>query len=361
MKQKAALLEFGTSHDDIFYSQVKFLKESGYEVYLVLNQVFEKRLSDYGDIDGSFFMNLETGGFNNWKEVFKAWKFLRRNKVKYIILNTVQGTGTRNFCLLPHWGMNLTGIIHNAELLVGNSSTFRFYIKPRLKKYFALNQYIWDNIDLGKGFHCDWLYPVFTEKTKTVITKNPDEFWVVIPGNVEIERRDYPGLLSALKGKDLPENLKFVLLGKSMHRRGAGEQIKQLIKEYGLERNFVMFPGFVEWGVFNDYTSQADLIATLIHPTAKSFANYSTSKISGSYLIAFNHKVPLLCHSYFKNYSDISESAFFYGDNDIYEQIMNLYNNRSLLAQKKSDMANNQNFDFEFQRKKYIGLVEKRI
>jgi hypothetical protein len=359
MKQKAAILEFGTSHDDIFYSQVRFLKESGYEVYLVLNRVFENRLSNYGEFDGTFLMDLKDVGYGDFIEVIKAWKFLRRNKIKYIILNTVQGTGARNFCLLPHWGMNLTGIVHNADLLAGKSSTFRFYIKPRLKKFFALNKYIWDNINLSKRFSYDWIYPIFTEKTKSVITKRNNEFWVVIPGNVETERRDYIGLLSALKGKQLPENLKFVLLGKSMHSGGAGEKIKALIKEYSLENNFVMFDGFVEWDAFNDYTSQADLIATLIHPSAKSFANYSTSKISGSYLIAFNNKVPLLSHNYFENYCDIAESAFFYESDDIYTQIISLYNNRQMVEQKKIEMQNNQNFDFEFQRLKYVALVEK--
>lgn len=361
MKQKAAIIEFGTSHDDIFYSQVKFLKESGYEVYLILNRVFENRLSNYGDFDGTFFMDFSGNGFGDWKEVYKARKFLRRNGIKHIILNTVQDTSVRNFLMFPQWGMNLTGIIHNAELLVGKSTTYRYIIKPRLKKYFALNKYIWDNINMGEGFYCDWLYPIYTKKSEAIIEKPIDEFWIVIPGNVETERRDYIGLLSTLEGKDLPHTLKFVLLGKSMHSGGAGERIKLLIKEYGLENNFVMFESFVDWDVFNDYTSQADLIATLIHPTAKSFANYSKSKISGSYLIAYDNKVPLLSHSYFKSYSDIAESAFFYESDCIYTQIMELYNNRLLLEQKKIEMQNNPNFDFEFQRKKYMGLVEKEI
>jgi len=162
--KRAALCEFGDSHDDIFYGQFEFLKKSGYETYFIGQKIFEGRLVLYDNIDHAFFLSLGNGALNDFLQIRKVWQLIRKHKITNVILNTIEGTHVRNFCLFPFGNHNVTGIIHNAGNLVSDSFTYKKIIKPKIKRMYALNSYIKQHLGPQSTHISDWLYPLAMPK-----------------------------------------------------------------------------------------------------------------------------------------------------------------------------------------------------
>ncbi|GAB1372221.1 hypothetical protein MASR1M45_22830 [Candidatus Kapaibacterium sp.] len=358
MNKKAAICEFGDSHDDILYGQFEFLKRSGYRTYFISNRKLEDRVSNYDNIDSKLFLDFGKGQSANFYQIYKTWQFIKSNLIDKVILNTIEGTPVRNFCLFPFGKTTVAGIIHNAGNLTGNSFTFDRIIKPKIKKMFTLAPYIWGNSGNNADIKNEHIYPIKYPKHEITVRKPEGEFWLVIPGLVEKDRRDYLTFLDSIKGKSLPTNLKIILLGKSMHKNGAGALIKEFLTANSLSSNFVLFDNFVENSVFRDYVMQADLFAPLIHPGKGNFESYSTNKTSGTYLLAYANNAPLMCHEYFLQYPDICDSSVFYNLDNLYEILIDAVKKPDIIKNIRANIQNNQNFDFEFNRKKYISLIE---
>ncbi len=357
--KKAVICEFGDSHDDILYGQFEFLKKTGYTTYFVGNKLLKPRLQEYDNVDQILYLDFSKGQISNLYQIIKTWLFIYKNGIDDIILNTIEGTPVRNFCLLPWGRKNITGIIHNAGNLISNSTTFNKIIKPKIKKMYTLNNYIWKNVGDGLDIANEFVYPLRFPHFKSVVTKPDGEFWVVIPGLVESDRRDYFHLIEALKSKSIPKGIKFILLGKSMHKKGLGPQIKELIESYSLQKYFITFDDYVDNDTFRSYLNEADILATLIHPGISNFDNYSTNKTSGTFLLSYAHLLPMLNHEYFMNYEDINISSVFYNLNNLVETILNLYTNKNIILDIKKQMETNANLDFETNRAKYISLLSK--
>lgn len=355
--KSVALCEFGDSHDDIIYGQFEFLKKSGFTTHFIGNKALENRLTEYDNIDYRFFLDFDSGQIGNFYQIVKTWRYIRKNAINNIVLNTIEGTPVRNFCIFPFGKRNITGIIHNAGNLLSESTTFKKIIIPKIKKMYTLNNYIWKNVGAGLDIENEFVYPLRFPTYNMVISKPKNEFWIIIPGLVESGRRDYIHLLDSIKSESLPKEIKFILLGKSMHPKGIGPKIKQLITEYDLHDNVVMFDDYVDNNTFRSYLDNADLLATLIHPGKGNFDNYSTNKTSGTFLLSFAHKLPMLNHEYFMSYDDINISSVFYNMNNFAETVKNVFFNREQIIHIKDEMSKNLNFDFVFNRKKYLKLL----
>lgn len=356
--KKAVICEFGDSHDDILYGQFEFLKLSGFETHFVGNFELKERLLMYGNVDKFNYLDFKKGQLSNFLQIVKTWNYIRRNNIKNVVLNTIEGTPVRNFCLFPFGDVNVCGVIHNGGNLQSKSTTFQKIIIPKIKKMYTLNPYIWNNIGYGHNIKNQFIYPLKHPKFNSNYTKPNNQFNIVIPGLVESERRDYMTLLQSLKGKQVPENIKFVLLGRSMHKKGIGKQIKEFLNDNSLANNFIIFDDYVDNNTFNSHMSNADLLLTLIHPGISNFDNYSKNKTSGTFLLSFSYKIPMLNHSFFKNYEDINIASVFYEIDELFDKILYLSKNSQEISKIKQNIQNNVNFDFEHNRKKYIKFLE---
>ncbi len=352
--KKAAICEFGDSHDDIFYGQFEFLKKSGFETFFIGNSIFEGRLLLYDNIDHAFFLSMGKNGLNNFLQIRKAWQLIKKHNITNIILNTIEGTHVRNFCLFPSGNRLITGIIHNAGNLTGSSFTYNKIIKPKITRMYALNGYIQTSIGTKISHISDWVYPLAIPKFNKIKLKSDGDFHIVVPGLVEHARRDYPFLIRALLNFDLPAKLKVILLGKSMHEKGLGREIKEIIKNSPLNEKLIMFDDFVDWDTFRSHVDSADLLLPLLHPGYRNFNNYTATKITGTYLLSFAHKIPLFSHEYFDRNDDIGNSSLFYNPDNFAHKLCELAQNPSQIYDVKQKMLNNPNFDFEFNRKKYV-------
>ncbi|MBX3043942.1 MAG: hypothetical protein KIT33_08485 [Candidatus Kapabacteria bacterium] len=358
MNKSAVICEFGNSHDELLYSQFEFLKMSGYTTHFIGNESLKSRFDFYDNIDNYYFLNFSGNQLSKFYQIVKTWQYIRKFDIQNIILNTIEGTPVRNFCLFPFGKRKVSGIIHNAGNLKSSSKTFQKIIIPKIKKMFTLNPYIWKNSGSELDIKNEYIYPIARPKFLAERIKPDNEFWIIIPGLVEAERRDYFLLLETLKNKSVPKEIKFILLGKSMHNKGIGSELKIKIAEYNLENNFILFDDYVDNSTFRNYMSNGDILATLIHPGAGNFRSYSSTKTSGTFLMSFSYMIPMLNHEYFENFEDINISSIFYNSDNFYEKIISLKENPQILKLIKSQMVNHNKFDFEVNRQKYIKLVE---
>ena len=211
------------------------------------------------------------------------------------------------------------GFHHNPEKLI--SSFTQNLINLKIKKYILLAQFnkdylVRNNID-AKTLHV--FYPVI-DQSQTVIISHEQQRLIAIPGVLEQARRDYFGLIEAVKKSPGSfKNVKFALLGNSLTHDGP--EIKKQISQLKLDDYFQFYNGYVEQAILDQCLQQCDYVMPLLHPGTKYFEKYLHTKISGAYSLAFSFHKPLLMHDLFSVIQDFKENCLFYNLKNLGEQI----------------------------------------
>lgn len=303
-RETIALIEFGNSHDEVLYPQYLFLKRQGYEVLLVVSEELKKRLFSYPENELLYFPRKA-----RLRDYRLLHTELRKRGIEKVVLNTASGKKVRNFVWLNS-RIDYFGVLHNLRRLE-NSNTQKL-ISLRLKHYFFLADYLKDKaLKLNSRLQFASFKAAFLPKDLTVLDlEKKEQTWIVIPGQVEYKRRDYISLIESLQEKP-PENLLFILLGKSKHVFGDGADLERRIKEAGLEMYFKLWDGFVSNAEFYGYLQKADLVLPLIHPNHASGKLYE-NQISGAWNMADSYQIPLLMEKMWSDFGEFQDSAFFY-------------------------------------------------
>lgn len=366
-KKQIALIELGGSHDECLYAQIAALKHHNYEIHLITDEKLAARLGKDAEADHHQILQVNKSFLQDIKSLFLLRKYLIKNNISKAVINTAEGKLIRNLCFIISSKTEITGILHNGKKLI-KSGTQKL-ISKRIKKYFVLNDYIKDALkDINNSLKIESFYPVFFPEFQLIpLQKGEEEFWVCIPGQLEIKRRDYVGLLQALaNNKKLlsTENktLKFILLGNGSHTHGNGAEIKTMAKELDIEKHFIFFDSFISNHVFYSYITESDIIMPLIHPETDGFENYLHYQVSGTYNLAFGFARPMLMHEAFINIEDLEKTSWFYKSaEEIPYKLEKLLNNHNLIIQKENEILKIDKFSLAYQSKKYIDFIENRF
>ncbi|MCX6996379.1 MAG: hypothetical protein NTV49_04680 [Kiritimatiellaeota bacterium] len=346
---KIALIEIGNSHDICLYAQIRFLKSVPHtHVTLICSEGLKEIVNDYDLVDHKHFVKNRL----KLSDLCKLRRYLLTEQFTKVIFNTAEGNYVKHLLLLPFPPcMEFIGVLHDSHKL--GKSFSQTLISLRIKKYFMLNNYLLQNV-AGRSnakLKIGIMYPIYFPHCKTMpLAKNNDEIWIGIPGQVELKRRDYAGLLRCFEKQTPGKDIKFILLGRSEHEYGDGAYVKGRIAALGLKDNFILWDGFLAAGLFHSYIEKCDYIMPLIHSGHVSFELYR-KQISGAYLIAFGYKKMLLMEDSFKLYDDFANNSIFYSLENLAETIRNLKpsNNQQLYSEEK--------WAFEFQAKNYWALI----
>ena len=358
MNKKAALIEIGTAHDECLYSQLCFLKDSGYEVSVICSSILKDKVSLAASGFNSIFFSFEKNIIDDFKSLIRLRKYLTQNNFTKVIFNSADGIRIRNLLLLPFpRKIEFAGILHDSEKVI-NSSNQRF-INKKVKKYFVLSDYVLNYVNSLKleEQKFESVYTIFQPKYSAInISKPENEFWVCIPGRVEQKRRDYNQLLKSLSQTRLNENIKIILLGSSDDKFKL--QLEATIKKLNLTKQIIFFKNFLDNQTFHSYLNLSDIVLPLIHPSAPWFNKYFKTQISGSYIMAFTYKIPLLCEKSFSVYEDFKDTSFFYEVDNLIAKINQLASDKSHFTKKKEGMYIMPKWDYAFQKEKYIKFLE---
>jgi hypothetical protein len=348
--QKIALIELGTSHDECLYAQVAYLKSRPRcSIRIYCSPKIAERIAPWADDNEVEILKQKL----RWKDFYRLYKSISKGRFNTVIFNTGQGPHIRKLLLFPFSkSINFIASIHNINRL--ETSRSQKAISRKVNKYLVLNDYLLKALaeknfpKLRFNSYYPILYPSYPE---VEIAKPPHEIWIVIPGQVENQRRDYPSLLKNLAEQKPPKHIRFILLGASEHSHGDGKLLKEQIQQAGLSVNFKLWPGFIAMNEFYTYLKMADFIMPLIHSNHSSGQTYR-SQVSGSYNLAFAFKKCLLMDKAYREIEDFKDSAEFYDPDNLLEFI------KALKPHDKQDLYQNQKWSFYYQSLKFWAFIE---
>lgn len=340
--KKIVLVELNKYHTEVLYAQLLFLKQSDYYVVLVGNrQTDMTALSELAHQTRQYDFNT-SGSFA--KALFSLLLYLYKQKPDVLLLNTAQGPKALYLSLL-YWSRKtkMVGVYHNVQKF--QTSLAQRIIAKKFRSALVLSEYIKKHFPLNKNMRCESFMASFFPSSQGRSIKPKDEFWVCVPGAVEMKRRDYYALLNTAS---LDDRIRFILLGRS--NTVEGWAFRKQVEALGLSKHFVLFEAYVPADVFENYVFSSDLIMPLIHPNLSGFNHYLKHKISGTMNIAYAFEKPMFYHAALDVLPEYANAGVSYSMETLFTQL-------NAFAQGKLDVPEIKNVDFVAMKERYISFL----
>lgn len=305
------ILEIGGSHIECVHTMIHLLHLKQHKVYLACNEHLSSSVIEKDKLAGLLTLPSQISKKQQFGIFFKLRKYINSNAIGTVIINTTEITIVRDMLLfLPK--LNYAGIVHNAAKLE-KSFTLTKLIGQRVKKIFVLGNYLLQWIKPDPKFKVASLFPVYFPPPEHVeVNKKPGDIWIVVPGVALNKRRDYAGLLAALKKqKNLPGNIKFVFLGIYDLFDIVPEE--ERATEWW-DNHIITFKGFVDYNTFHSYMKLSDVVLPLLRRDENDF--YGDSRISGSFNLGLGYQLPFLLPKAYEQNSDLQPYSIYYNDLD---------------------------------------------
>lgn len=357
MKKEVLLIEFNESHSEVLHSQILFLLNKNYKVNLWINNQIEFKDIYKGKV--KFIREKTKISSLNIGLLYKVVRFVQRNKIGKIILNTAHGILVRNLCLLlMKSDVEIIGVAHQAHKLL-KSSTQKI-ISRKIKKYFVLNDYAKEfiNKQTNNPYNVNSFYPIFftTQSLQNKISNG--KIIISIPGKVIQIRKDYLFLLNNIL--KLPDELKdkfqFIFLGTAT--KSESMDVLNIISENNIPENLIkIYKKHIPENEFNEALQKSDYIIPLIHPTSHSYKEYLSTEVSGAFNTAFAFKKPLLMYNSFNEFEDFKKFALFYNEGN-FSELLNKLVIHDCSKEIKKNYEDYKKFSLDFQTENYIKFIE---
>lgn len=305
------ILEVGGSHIECVHTMIHLLHLNQHKIHLACNEHLSASVIEKDKLAGLLLLPGEISKQQQFGIFFKLRRYINSNAIGTVIINTTEITIVRDMLLfLPR--LNYVGIVHNAAKLE-KSFTLTKLIGRRVKKIFVLGNYLLQQIKPDPIFKVAPFFPVyFPPPFQVDIKKEAGDFWIVVPGVALNKRRDYAGLVAALKRQEnLPANIKFVLLGIY----DLFDIVTEEERATGWWKNhFITFSGFVNYNTFHSYMQLADIILPLLRRDENDF--YGDSRISGSFNLGLGYQLPFFLPKAYEQNTDLLPYSIYYKDLD---------------------------------------------
>lgn len=342
MKKKILYIEISTAHTEIINSFVEALLPE-YEVQLLIHEKSVPRLDYLAEKIQIFPLREET----YLQDIFKL---KQQSQPDLILLNSAQGRRVRDLCLRLLFDRTpIVGIHHNAENLF--KSFTQKIISFKVRKYVVLADFIKKFLEgrLSSKIEVESFYPLSYHHGRRAGFESEEKF-ILIPGVLEQDRRDYLGFVDIVLQSDaqLDRRIKFVFLGNGQSHDGP--QILDKITFLKLNHRFVFFDRYVEDDIMLNYVEECVAIMPLLHPGTRWFEKYFETKISGAYSLAFAFNRYLLMHEVFKGKDEFEYHAVFYNKDSFVAAVESLLQ-RPLITQPEK-------FEFSFQKNRLLQFLK---
>ena len=348
---KTAIVEIRESHEECICTQLSFLKDAGHQVTLLLHPLLAKQIIDYVNLaEEVIYIDFDNKSF--LKKLELQWKLYRMlEKFDLIILNTAHSYSVlRNLTVLLRFAQaKCVGILHDTKKL--DSSSTQRIISRKIKKYFVLNDALLPAEEPRGNIKVQSFYPIFFPEYEPLPVYKQNDIWIGIPGRVDYDRRNYDFLVNALAEIPGLDRMKFVILGKVDRNNPIGKRFYDSLEKSGQLERFKLFHTFIENRDFHSYLAACDYIMPLLTPNA----DYLKYKISGSYNLAFAHKKPLLCHTFFQDFPDLRANSLFF-DETTFPQLISEIDTGNL---KSPASYSDPKWSYRFQQRRYIDFINE--
>ena len=336
------ILEIGGSHIECVHTMLHLLHLKQCKVHLACNEKLVASVIEKDKLTGLLTFPNEISKKQQFGIFFQLRKYIYQHSIGTLLINTTEITIVRDMLLfLPK--LNYVGIVHNAAKLE-KSFTLTKLIGRRVKKIFVLGNYLLQQINPAPVFKVAPLFPVYFPPPLPIeIKKNVGDFWVVVPGVALNKRRDYEGLLAALrKHGSLPVSLKFILLGIYDLDDIVTEEMKA---SAWWQNHFIVFNGFVDYNTFHSYMKKSDVVLPLMRMEEDDF--YGRSRILGSFNLGLGYQLPFILPETYKQNTDLLPYSLYYKNLDELVEMLMHFNTtykqeqNNILQQYKNSPFNN--------------------
>lgn len=326
------------------YSLVHLLTMKQYKVFLVCNENLNELIKEREKIEQVFLVPTELKPIRVQKEVLRLTrKIIGDKKIDTIIFGTTEIKPVRNILpLLPR--INMLGIVHDA-LKLDSSGTFKYIYSFRIKKYFVFGDFIKNNLKRSIKQKLFAFYPCYFPilSVNEAPVKIEGEKWIIVPGVVKGERKDYIPLLKKVLAVGMPGNIKIIFLGKLYKEELEIVDLVQKINHH--EQNIKTFDEFLTYDLFHSYLQKADFILPLLKISEDFF--YGNTKISGAFNLAYSYRLPMLLPDSYKKNTDLTPFSVYYKSMDeLYQLLLSINSNRMNTMEIKNSYRASKKFDF---------------
>lgn len=346
---KVLLVEFNDFHEEVIVPQLEFLKNTKYDVHLFINEQVKSKNLDF-DIDKINYIK----GSNKYIKalyIIKILFYIKNNNINIIIFNTLNSKYIEILNKILNNKLKKVAIVHNVDNFMQD--------KMDISNFMVLSENIFTyTVALyEKKYHFGYFYPlIHNQKSKCLIQKTSDQFQIVIPGLIELSRRDYLGLIELIKNITL-KNVHFIILGNIS--KLDGPEVYKKIEEYNIQKYFTIYKQFVPYEEYFSVLKNADLIMPLIHPNTQNYQKYHISKITASFNMAFSFKIPLLIYESLYTLDEFKNYSISYNKNQLISVLENL--SKMEINKLKKRLQNEKKFLFEFQKEIYLNFLDEII
>ena len=278
----------------------------------------------------------------------QAWKYIKNNNTKRVVLNTAQGSMIRNLCLFGLFSkIEFVGIIHT--LLKTHDSFTQKVISWKVKKYFILSKFLLNKVEPKKGLSYDYFYPlIFSNEHQP---KDQNGLIITIIGGVEKRRKDLDGFVQMIQQE---QDGHYYFLGKSNANDPDVRQFKEELMAKGLENRVSLFNEYVSQDEFTEVLNKTDFILPLVHPNTPSSAEYFRNQITGAMTVSFGYKTPMLIHEEYQQIDEMKSASFYYSMDDYADKLKEFILNRN---QKVEEMKLNPEYSEITQMERYMNFL----
>jgi len=348
------IFEHSNAHGEVVYSQLELVKKSGLNVILILNS--ELFLPEEPLSAKIIRLDFKLKKRTLLKHILEV---IADHNIDLIVINTAHGNFVRSLCLrLLFKKVKVVGILHEANKI--NDSFTQKIISMKIRNYLVLSEHILRYLDTHKrkGHNYSFFYPIFYPLRFVNLKKiKTDRLSICIPGGIEVERRDYFGLIDLLvknKGRIYPL-VKFILLGNAKVSDGA-EVIKAII-DNDLQNYFEWFDDYIPHDLFYEKLVNSDLILPLLHPNFHFFEECLQTKISGAFSLSLAFRKPMLIHDDFMQINLFEKISIGYKVEELIETINNIAENPNLIEEKISLFESLTELSAVRQREQYLNFL----
>ena len=306
---RIALVEFGGSHDECLYTQLKALKTIPVEVVFIGNQsIWERNTTFHGLFDDFIPFEKPKGILEKWKSVKRFNQLLTSHQIQHVVFNTAQGSFVRDLCLFAKKSISYFGILHTTNKL--NGSFTQKLIHSKIKNYAFLNPYFLDKIQIPKGIRVCAFRPILFPTFQETIEKPNDECWIGIIGGVENRRKDLLGFQQFMQAKS-SRSVHYFFLGKTKADEPAYQALLA-VKNQIPDLKVTFFEDFIPETTFDAYVQKMDFLLPLIHPDTPSSEEYMNHQLPGALNIGLGYHIPFLMHEAYRDWEDLKPVSCYY-------------------------------------------------
>lgn len=358
MQKTTVLLIELKFHQEIIPSQLLFLaSDKSFDTHVILNrQLYDE------DLLGPF---KETVAFELVDDVKSVWGkikfalflryYIKKHNIQKIVFNTFESNFNQLLIKFLPPNLSLYAVLHQVHLLNIKPGLARMY--KRLAGAFVLSDHTANFLaQLSQSpKKTATFYPIFFAQNidaqeNVQRTSLNQDVRIVIPGQMDLKKRDYLGLVDVVNHhRDNLGSIRFHLLGDASVKDGP--IIIKKIKECRLAHFFEWETSFVSYDLFFDSIRNCDYIMPLL-ASSTGAVPYLTSQISASFNWAYGFQKTLLIEDMFTATLVEGMPVVSFKQEQLGDTLLNLQEPRETNHQNLGRLS------FAFQAQSYINLLK---